>query len=206
MNKTTLSRATLGRLPMYLRYLRAQSDAQISASEMARNLKLGEVLVRKDLRCVCDQGRPKIGYPRRELMERIEEILGSRGNVPVVVVGAGKLGRALMRYRGFEDFGLRILAGFDSDPGKQDAADGECPVLPMEGLREFCRANGVRVGVVAVPEAAAQQVCDSMIDAGLTTLWNFAPRSLATPAGVSVQNENLALSLAHLCLNTSRDQ
>ncbi|MBR1821075.1 MAG: redox-sensing transcriptional repressor Rex [Clostridia bacterium] len=200
MKKTTLSKATLGRLPMYLRYIRSQSDERISASEMARVLKLGEVLVRKDMNCISDQGRPKIGYPRQELLANLEEILGSRDCVPVVVVGAGKLGLALMRYKGFQDFGLRIIAGFDSDVQKVDASHEECPVLPVGRLERFCRENGVRVGVIAVPEAAAQSACDALIASGVTSIWNFAPCQLTTPDGVAVQNENLALSLAHLCL------
>lgn len=200
MKRENLSKATLGRLPIYLRYLRARSDDRVSAAEMARVLNLGEVMVRKDLSRVCSQGRPKIGYPRQELVENLDELLGARDRVSVVVAGAGKLGRALMRYPGFGDFGLRIVAGFDSDPAKLVPDREECPVLPIERMAGYCREHDVRVGVIAVPESAAQMVCDRLIEGGVTAIWNFAPYPLKTPEGVSVQNENLALSLAHLCL------
>ena len=199
MNKSTLSRATLGRLPMYLRYIRAQGDDRISASQMARVLNLGEVMVRKDLSSVCKQGRPKIGYPRQELLEMLEETLGTWEYVPVVIVGTGKLGRALMRYQGFDEFGLRIVAGFDIDARKH--CMGECPVLPIGDLADYCGKKGVHVGVVAVPTQAAQAVCNQMVEAGIDAIWNFAPRRLSVPDGVLVHDENLALSLAHLCHN-----
>ncbi len=199
MKNENLSRATLGRLPVYLRYLRSQDDEYVSAAEMARALNLGEVMVRKDIRRVCSQGRPKIGYPRRELVDIIENILGIREPAGVVVAGAGKLGKALMLYRGFKDFGLSIVAGFDADPSKLSKREA-CPVLPVEEMAGYCRENSVKVGVIAVPERAAQSVCDSMIEGGITTIWNFAPYTLKIPKGVSVRNENLVLSLAHLCL------
>ena len=200
-----ISRATLSRLPVYLDYIRAQSDDRISASEMARVLKLGEVLVRKDLNSVCDKGRPKTGFPRRELLEDLEEILGVHRKVPVIVVGAGKLGSALMRYRGFMDFGLCIVAGFDTDPRKLDPDRMECPILPFEAMETYCRENGVHVGVIAVPAKAAQSVCENMISSGITAIWNFAPCPLSTPEGIAVQNENLALSLAYLCLGGGKE-
>lgn len=203
MRNGNLSKATLGRLPVYLHYLRALDDERVSAAEMARVLNLGEVMVRKDLGGICSQGRPKIGYPRRELVDTLEEILGLRDPVSVVVAGAGKLGRALMRYRGFEDFGLRIVAGFDFDPAKLDARE-DCPVLPIDRMPDYCLERGVRVGVIAVPAGGAQAVCDAMVSGGVTAIWNFAPHPLHAPKGVAVQNENLALSLAHLCLGGGR--
>ena len=205
MRNDNLSKATLGRLPIYLRCLRAMDDERVSAAEMARALNLGEVTVRKDLGRICSQGRPKIGYPRRELVDTLEEILGIRDQVSVVVAGAGKLGQALMRYRGFGAFGLRIVAGFDSDPAKLDEAREDCPVLSIEKMTGYCREKGVRVGVIAVPEGAAQAVCDAMVRGGVTAIWNFAPYPLKMPKGVAVQNENLALSLAHLCLGRGRE-
>ncbi len=204
MTNGNLSRATLGRLPFYLRYLRARDDEWVSAAEMARALNLGEVMVRKDLGRVCSQGRPKIGYPRQELVSTLEDILGIRGRVSVVVAGAGKLGRALMRYRGFDDFGLHIVAGFDSDPARLDS-QGDCPVLPIEEMEGYCRQRGVRVGVITVSEGAAQTVCDRMVAGGITAIWNFAPYQLQTPRNIVVQNENLALSLAHLCLGSGKE-
>ena len=200
MKKASLSRASLGRLPKYLEYLRTQDNVFISASEIARALKLGEVLVRKDLFCVCDKGRPKIGYPRVELISNIEEVLGTDKREPVVIVGTGKLGQALMHYSGFEEFGLKIIAGFDSDPAKIDPKHPVCPVFPVKDLPDFCRSNDVHVGIITVPADAAQSVFDSMVKSGITAVWNFVPHPLKVPEGINVQNENLPLSLAYLCL------
>ena len=200
MKKTSLSRASLSRLPGYLEYLRDQNDAFVSASEIARALKLGEVLVRKDLFCVCDKGRPKIGYPRIELISNLEDVLGTRKREPVVIVGTGKLGQALMHYSGFEEFGLKIIAGFDSDPAKIDRNNPICPVFPIEELPDFCRSKEVHVGVITAPADAAQSVFDSMVKSGITAVWNFAPYHLKVPEGINVQNENLPLSLAYLCI------
>ena len=200
MRNTSLSRASLSRLPKYLDYLRNQSDSFVSASEIARALKLGEVLVRKDLFCICDKGRPKIGYPRVELVANLEEILGTHKQEPVVVVGAGKLGQALIHFSGFGEFGLKIIAGFDSDPAKCDKDHPICPVYPFSDLSDFCRSHDVHVGVITVPADAAQSVFDSMVASGITAVWNFAPCQLEVPEGITVQNENLALSLAYLCL------
>ena len=199
MKKSNLSRATLGRLPAYLRYLQDKDDEYVSAAEMARAMNMCEVTVRKDLSRVSSEGRPKVGYPRRELISNLDELLGKRKRVDVVVAGAGKLGQALMRYRGFEDFGLHILAGFDCEASRLNP-HSDCPVLPVEEMAEYCRTHDVRVGVIAVPEGAAQTVCDILVEGGVTAIWNFASYSLKTPRGVAVQNENLALSLAHLCL------
>lgn len=204
MKNENLPRATLGRLPLYLRYLHLQDDENVSAAEMARALNLGEVMVRKDLGRIFCQGRPKIGFPRQDLADTIEKVLGVKAPSGVVVAGAGKLGRALMRYPGFTDYGLCILAAFDADPAKQDIGM-DCPVLPIEKMTEYCRENSVKVGVIAVPEHEAQTVCDSMVEGGVTAIWNFAPHMLNAPQGVSVRNENLALSLAHLCLNGGKE-
>ena len=166
---------------------------------MARVLNLGEVLVRKDLRHISIQGRPKIGYPRQELLNSLEEILGFQDYTQVVIAGAGKLGRALMRYNGFEDYGLRIIAAFDTAAHTQNDERMPCPVYPVEAMKSFCQANHVCVGVITVPLVSAQKACNLMIDAGITRIWNFAPCRLNVPDNIAVQNENLALSLAHLC-------
>ena len=133
MKRESLSKATLGRMPIYLRYLRAQSGERVSAAEMARVLNLGEVMVRKDLSRVCSQGRPKIGYPRQELVENLEDLLGARERVNVVVAGAGKLGRALIRYPGFEDFGLVYLA--EGDNGMRHISTTNRPINSAEDVK-----------------------------------------------------------------------
>ena len=109
----TLSRATLGRLPMYLRYIRRTNTDKISATQIAKGLGLGEVQVRKDLASVCAEGLPKVGYPVSALRRDMERALGVNVPVSAVIVGAGKLGSALMEYDGFADYGMKIVAAFD---------------------------------------------------------------------------------------------
>ncbi len=196
--QSTISRATLGRLPVYLQYMRTVKDEHISAAAIARALGLGEVLVRKDLNLVCGQGKPKTGYAADALLESLKAALGIQSVTAAVLVGAGKLGTALMEYNGFLDYGLEIIAGFDTDYAK--TAEGVCSklVYPMEQLRRFCQIQDIKIGIITVPSNAAQSVCNQLVDSGIEAVWNFSPAILKVPEGVALQNENLALSLAHL--------
>ena len=113
-----------------------------------------------------------------------------------MIVGAGKLGRALLDYVGLSDYGLDILAAFDTDV-LQNNASGK-PILPIDGLHDFCKENNVSIGVIAVPARAAQEVCDKLCQSGIKAIMSFAPCKLTAPDGVAIQYENMALSLAHL--------
>ncbi len=205
MRKTNITRATLGRLPIYLEYIRLYSDDDmISASAIARGLGLGEVMVRRDLNHVCGEGRPKIGYPTKTLIADIETVLGAHKYVPAIIVGAGKLGLALQGYKGFEEYGLGIIAAFDCDSKKIDIRNNEHPIFPMDRLSEFCKKKDVHIGIMTVPADAAQSVCNILVEAGITAIWNFAPCKLRVPDNITVKQENLALSLAHLHLSTKQ--
>ena len=200
MEKNAISKATLGRLPMYLDYLNKLSLEQtpyISATIIAKALCLGEVQVRKDLSRVSGKGRPKVGYVTRELIQSLEDCLGNDQPTNAVIVGAGKLGKALLHYDDFEAYGVSIVAAFDH---KTEPVQNDCtkPILPMEQLEEYCLANQVRIGIITVAEDAAQDVCDKMIACGIKAIWNFAPSRLHVPEGVAVKHEVLAVSLAHL--------
>ena len=195
--QSAISKATLGRLPTYLRYLENISSEHISAPAIARALGLGEVLVRKDLSLVCGKGKPKTGYATDALKASLRTALGVNNVTPAVLVGAGKLGTALMDYRGFRDYGMEIIAAFDKDAGKSRIASGK-PVYSLEQLRRFCQMQDVKIGIITVPANAAQSVCDQLIASGIEAVWNFSPVTLKIPQGRALQNENLALSLAHL--------
>ena len=137
MNGYSIPKATLGRLPQYLEYLRSLPEIRrtISATAIAKALSLGDVQVRKDLAAVCDAGKPKIGYETDKLINDIENHLGYERLTNAVLVGAGKLGRALLDYDGFEDFGVRIIAGFDCNETalKKGAKD----ILPIKKYRSL---------------------------------------------------------------------
>ena len=200
MEQKNVSLQTLRRLPVYLHYLRTIQEqcVNISATAIADKLGLIDVQVRKDLASVSGSGRPKTGYNTLELLEQLERYLGCGSATSTVLVGAGNLGKALMAYSGFDDYGLKIVAAFDNNP----ALIGECvsgkPVYPMEKLNEICKKQNILVGIITVPAPVAQDVCDILVGNGVRAIWNFAPIILRVQPNVQVENENLASSLAVL--------
>ena len=203
MARKEVSKAVLKRLPGYLTYLRSMpegSSPYISATALANALGMGEVQVRKDLAMVSDGGRPKIGYLRESLVEDIEQFLGYDNATDAVLIGAGRLGQALLGYKGFDEYGLNILAAFDAAPPAEHTQDGK-PIYPMEKLQGFCRSPKVLMGIITVPEAYAQQVCDQLIASGIKAIWSFAPTHLEVPEHILVQYENMATSLAVLSMH-----
>ena len=200
MDKCTISKATLGRLPSYLEYLRnlpPDKVPYISATAIAKHLGLGEVQVRKDLAAVSGAGKPKLGYVTAELVEKLEDFLGCNQLTSAVLVGAGRLGRALLQYDEFEKYGVKISAAFDSNE-RVISLGSKTEILPMNQFEYFCKTKNIKLGIITVGEGSAQAVCDQMVKSGITAIWNFAPCKLNVPAGILLQNENLALSLAHL--------
>lgn len=199
MEKNSVSKATLGRLPYYLQHLRTvfkNNDEYISSTSIAKSLALGEVQVRKDLNSVSGAGKPKIGYEVEELIKSIEKVLGYDNLTNAVLVGAGQLGKALLNYEGFEEFGVRIMAGFDIKAKKQTSNQKQ--ILPMEEFSKFCKENNIKIGIISANKESSQQICDLMIENGISAIWNFSPLKLNVPEGILLQQENLALSLAHL--------
>ena len=200
MSDHSISKATLGRLPEYLRLLKSieKEHQTISATVIAKYLGFGEVQVRKDLGVVSGKGKPKIGYVTSELIERLEYCLGRNNLCQVVIVGAGKLGRALLDYQGFSDYGLEIVAAFDSAVDDVTFSESGKPIYPMREFEGFCYKCDIKIGVITVPKSAAQEICDLMVKNNISAIWNFAPEILHVPDNVVVQQENLALSLAYL--------
>lgn len=203
MEHKEISKSVLKRLPGYLTYLKNLPEGNspnISATALANALGMGEVQVRKDLAMVSDGGKPKIGYQRERLIEDISQFLGYDNTTDAILVGAGKLGQALLGYSGFEAYGLNILAAFDAAPAAERTEDGK-PIYPMSRLESFCKANKVLMGIITVPVQYAQEVCDRLIGCGIKAIWNFAPTHLDVPAHILVQNQNMATSLAVLSVH-----
>lgn len=207
MEPHKISKKLLNRLPIYLNHLKSlpEDSENVSATAMAKALGLGDVQVRKDLAKVSKAGRRRTGRSREQLIVDIENYLRFAIETGTVVVGAGKLGRTLLDYSGFEEAGVNILAGFDLQPEQKITAAGK-PIYPINQLEGFCREYQVRIGIIAVPAASAQQVCDQMVACGIRAIWNFAPVRLKVPEQVTVQNENLAMSLTALCLQLKEEQ
>ena len=201
METVKISRALLRRLPMYLTYLKALpgEDHNISATAIAEALGLGDVQVRKDLAKISDTGRRRIGRSRDQLIRDIEQYMDFTSAVSAVIIGAGVLGQALLDYTSFENAGLRVLACFDYDPQKKQTEGGK-PIYSMGRLETFCKHYEVRIGIIAIPEVNAQQVCDRLIACGVRGSWNFTSAQLQVPGDVVVRNENLTVSVSSLRL------
>ena len=201
-----ISKSTLKRLPIYLSYLKsipADGAVYISATALAAGLDMGEVQVRKDLALVSNGGRPKVGYHRQSLIQDIEDFLGYTNTNDAVLVGAGKLGRALLSYSGFAEYGLNILAAFDTNDALIGTSKSGKPIMHMSRLEEFCKMNKIRIGIITVPAEYAQEVCDRLIASGIQAIWNFAPKHLDVSSDIIVQSENMAAGLAVLSKHLS---
>ena len=198
METVKISKKLMKRLPLYLAHLKTlPENSHVSATSMAKVLGLGDVQVRKDLAKVSEQGRRRTGRSRDQLIRDIEQYLDFATETGTVIVGAGKLGRALLDYGGFEDSGLNMMAGFDRQPCAEMSETGK-PIYPMHRLESFCRHYDVHIGIITVPAESAQGVCDTLVSCGIRAIWNFAPVHLTVPDHVIVQSENLAVSLTAL--------
>lgn len=194
-----ISVQALQRLPLYLQYLKMVPDeANISARALGAALGFGEIQVRKDLAAVSDGGRPKVGYVVGELRHDIGTFLGYDNANDAVLVGAGQLGKALLSYEGFAEYGLNIVAAFDADERKCGTDASGKQIFPLEKLSSLCGRMKIEIGIITVPSRAAQEVCDKLCASGIRAIWNFAPAHIFVPEGVLLKNENMAASLAVL--------
>jgi redox-sensing transcriptional repressor len=196
-----LSRASVARFSLYLRCLedfRRQDRAKISSGQLGEALGVGDAQVRKDLACLGNLGHPGIGYPVRELSDAIRHVLGIDRAWRIALVGVGNLARALLRYRGFGQQGFRIVALFDSDPGKIGQRVEGLEVHAPEQMVKVIAATGAELGAVTVPSEVAQRVADGLVAAGVRGILNFAPTVLRLPAGVSLVSVDLTVQLEQL--------
>jgi redox-sensing transcriptional repressor len=201
------SRATVGRLSLYLRQLEGilgQGTLKISSRQLGQAIGITDVQVRKDITYLGNLGQPGIGYPTQDLIAAIRRVLCIDREWAVALVGVGNLARALLRYKGFLQRGFRIVALFDADPSKVGQRIEGLEVHPPERMREVIAATKTELGLLAVPSDSAQAVADSLVNAGVRGLVNFAPVVLRLPVHVSlvavdltVQLEQLAFQVQH---------
>jgi redox-sensing transcriptional repressor len=195
------SRASAARLSLYLRSLegwRREGRQTASSRDLATALGVGDAQVRKDLAYLGGLGRRGVGYRVADLAVGICSALGIDREWPAVLVGAGNLARALLRYRGFPERGFRLVGLFDIDPKKVGQKIDGLEILPMADLGKRTRAVGAELGIVTVPSEAAQEVGDALAEAGVRGVLNFAPAVLRLPAGVAVVNVDLTIQLEQL--------
>ena len=195
-----IPKATLARLPAYLRYLKEEAGkgvAFISSALIAQDMKLSAISVRKDLALVSAPGKPRMGFELDRLIADMERLLGYHRYANAIVVGAGRLGRAILSYGGFENYGIHVVAGFDNSPAQIGAVSGK-PIYPLERLKEIVAREAIRKAMITVPKTSAQAACDMLVEAGVGSILNFAPIYLTVPDGVQVKCIDFAAILASL--------
>ena len=193
--------AVISRLSLYLRELQ---QLQRSGCETTSSTQLGRVLgftdaqIRKDLAYFGQFGYPGLGYRCEELISQIKRILGTDRSWPVGIVGIGNLGQALLGYGGFSEQGFQMVAAFDSDSTKVGRTIEGTPVHHIDHLTSVCRAEEIKLGVIAVPAKAAQEVAEKLVEAGMEGILNFAPITIKLDEDVGIVAVDLAIELEQL--------
>lgn len=214
MNKDAIISIPLPTIRRYPAYLRLLKDYQqsgedwVSATRLAVDLRLKPIQVRKDMACTGVEGKPKVGFEIDGLIRAIEHHLGWDNTSDAILIGAGNLGAALIGYKGFENYGLRIVAILDADAKKVGMKVSGITVQSMEHLEEVIDRLGVNIAVLTLPAVYAQETAERLVAAGIKGIWNFAPKTLTLPEHIIVQRTDLATSFAELSsrLKTSIEQ
>jgi len=196
-----IPRKTIYRLSIYLRCLqRLKSNAlpTVSSEALAKAAGVKSTQLRKDLTYFGQFGTRGLGYDVEQLAAMIADLLGTKHLQPVILVGVGNLGLALLSYRGFEQEGFEIIAAFDLDINRHRGKSVAQPIYAMNKLRDFIAERGVRMAILTVPATAAQEVTNTLVEAGIAGILNFAPIVLQVPEEVMVNNVNLAIELENL--------
>ena len=199
--------ATVARLPVYLRALITLAEQGIetcSSEELATAAGVNSAKLRKDLSYLGSYGTRGVGYDVEYLRYQIAREIGVTQDWPVVIVGIGNLGHALANYSGFRSRGFRVVALLDADPNRHDEVVAGVDVRPFSELEAIVVEHGVAIGVIATPALAAQDVADQMVDAGITSILNFAPTVLSVPDGVDVRKVDLSIELQILAYHVQR--
>jgi redox-sensing transcriptional repressor len=196
-----IPRKTIYRLSIYLRCLARLRDngiGTVSSEALAKAAGVKSTQLRKDLACFGTFGTRGLGYDVAELSKKIAEELGTSRLQPVILVGAGHLGLALLSYRGFEKEGFEIVAAFDAEPARKREKEIKQPIYGMDELPSFVEKQNVKMAILTVPAAAAQEVANRLVEAGISGILNFSPMVLSVPERVMVNNVNLAIELENL--------
>ena len=192
---------TLRRIPLYhqiLAEMQARGESYVSSRHLAQFFRIDDTQVRKDVSLIGYKGKPKAGYSILGLKKAIEEFLGINYENTAILIGAGRLGSALSQYPGLAQYGLRLVAIFDSDPARTGSVLGAFTILPMESLQRVVRSFDVGIAILCVPKDAAQTVAGRIVSLGIKAIWNFSPTQLTVPSDVIIRNENIAMGLAIL--------
>ena len=207
MRDRSIPEATVGRLPVYLRALVEMAErgaSTISSGDLAEAAGVNSAKVRKDLSYLGSYGTRGVGYDVEYLIYQIRRELGLEQDWAVAIVGVGNLGHALANYKGFGERGFRVAALVDTDGGKVGERVGDLVVEHIDDLDRVVKEEQVSIGIIATPAAAAQEVCDRLVAAGVTSILNFAPVHVQVPQGVSVRKVDLSTELQILSFHEQR--
>ncbi|MBI9069038.1 MAG: redox-sensing transcriptional repressor Rex [Salinivirgaceae bacterium] len=199
--KEGVSEPTLKRLPGYLTYLKRiqkLGHINVSAPTIASELELDPTQIVKDLTVTGIKGKPKVGYNIAELILTIEEYLGFNKKNEAFLVGAGKLGQAILSYHELQGFGINIITAFDIDPKKINTEYGKTVILHMDKLGDLAQRLGVSIGILTTPPNVAQKTAKAMVKSGIKAIWNLTPVKLKLPKGVIVQDTSMFANVAIL--------
>ncbi|MGD1822931.1 MAG: redox-sensing transcriptional repressor Rex [Pleomorphochaeta sp.] len=192
---------TIKRFPSYIRLINQYKEnglKSVSATILANDLRLNPIQVRKDLAFSGIEGKPKVGFDIEQLSEALIEALGWNNSTDAILIGAGNLGSALIGYKGFENYGLRIVAAFDK---KEDIVGTEIDDLKVKSLtelEEYVLINGISIAILTVPAPQAQACAELLVKCGIQAIWTFAPKDLSLPENIAVQRTDLATQFAVL--------
>lgn len=207
-SRRRIPEATVARLPVYLRTLVELRDAQtatISSERLAELAGVNAAKVRKDLSYLGTYGTRGVGYDVEYLLFQMSRELGLTEDSPVAIVGMGNLGAALANYAGFGDRGFPVAALIDADTAKVGTMLGEHRIHHVDELPDLVADRKIAIGIVATPASVAQDVADRLVEAGVTSILNFAPAVVTVPTGASLRKVDLALELQILSFYRQRD-
>ena len=196
-----ISEQTLRRIPLYhqiLGNLETRGEEYVSSKYLATFMQVDDTQVRKDVSVIGYRGKPKSGYSVTGLKKAIADFLGINYQNTAILIGAGKLGSALVEYPGFAEYGLKIAAVFDNNPDRIGTVIGEFTVLSTESLPRVVNSYDIGIAILTVPNEAAQTVANRIVELGIKAIWNFAATRFDVPEDVIVRNENLAVGIALL--------
>jgi redox-sensing transcriptional repressor len=199
--KLVIPRKAVYRLSLYYRVLERLNQNRVetvSSDALAKAAGVKPTQLRKDLTYFGQFGTRGLGYKVESLLAKLTGVLRTTRFQPVILVGAGNLGSALLRYDGFAKEGFEIVAAFDSRPEGAKTDNCKVPIQPVEQMKEFVREHNIKLAILAVPGVAAQEVTNQLVDAGIQAILNFSPLILQVPVHVVVNNVNLAIELEKL--------
>ncbi len=205
-NQSRVPVPTLGRLATYLRVLMDLDRAKVetvSSAEMERQTGINAAQFRKDLSYFGEFGKPGVGYTVLDLQDRITRILKIDRRQPVILVGAGNLGSALVGYPGFQENQMELVAVFDNNPAKVGSVIHNLTIQDFRNVKELNQQLNARIAILAVPAVGVQRVADELVQSGVKAILNFAPATLKVPEDVVVRNVSFMQELAVLSYHTS---